>query len=475
MIKIIAGIKLLSFVALFIICIPYASMGQELVLKGVVKNTEGKLLSNVILTKKYKNKPAEISTVSSGTFAIKLSDTTNLEAVSFSYLGYTTSTIKTKDALLFIQNNPNADFIVILKAKPVDLNQVVITDKHPFYQNENASVFDYEIMPNGNLILVMEKRILLINPQDSILKTIPNTMEIDEIIKACSGRIFLRNKTLLYPTYISDTSLRISNDPVEINSSLKQINELIACDTVIKIKERVSSHNQKVTYKLQPLSDPSVEVNLYVAQNKQQMKWANTEKAQIDRYDSLAKLEEVPTEMTATFSSNMVGGGSSGKKGVQSNYDEMVSVVWPQDSKVWKYEFFTSKKLYAPIFLLHDSIYIFDHAINKIVAIAYNKEGNTLKLNTILKDSITYHKKKGWQKIVLQDSYTGEFFTLYRNERLVLNNILLFGDKKQIEITLPKGHLFANNIKIYNHTAYYLWRDLTNETSIRTLYKVSAQ
>ena len=264
----------------------------------------------------------------------------------------------------------------------------------------------------------------------------------------------------------------ISDNPVEINSSLKQINELIACDTAIRIKESIKGHNQRLLYKLQTISPPSAEINFYIAQNKDQMKMAIAEKAAIDAYDSLAKWEELPNAMTAQVFSSMVGGGGGVSK--QSYRDEMVAVVWPEEHKEWRYEFFTSKKLYAPVFLRNDSIYVFDHGINKIVVIAYNKTGNVVKLKPILKDSITYHRKKGWQKIILQDSYTGEFFTVYKNERVVLNNIALFGNKKQTSITLPKGRLYVDRIKIYNHTMYYLWRDLSNENSVRTLYKMHA-
>jgi hypothetical protein len=476
----ISGIKLFSIALLYLVYIPFTSFGQEIIFKGLVKNSEGKLLDNAILTKKYKNKEQENSSVSLGKFSTVISDTANLENISFSYLGYSSVLVKAKEVLRFTRNNKNADFIVVLKIKDVDLSQIVVTDKHPFYQNENATVFDYEIMPNGNIILVMERKIYLINQQDSIIKSIQNTNGIDHIVKACSGKFFLCNKKALFPISINDTSLLISNTSVDLTSSLKQINELIACDTTIKIKESVSSHNQKIVYRLQPISDPSVEVNFYVAQNKEQMKAASAEKAYIDKYDSLAKEEVVPSAMHATFYSSMIGGGSGGAQsksslGVQSVLDEMSDIVWKEDNKAWKYEFYTSKKIYAPVFLHNDSIYIFDHASNKITAITYSKTGNELHVNTILKVPITYTKKPGWRTVVLKDSYTGEFFTAYRNERMVLNNIPLFGNTKQLSITLPKGHLFIDKVKIYNHTAYYLWRDLTNETSTWTLYKMAAE
>lgn len=448
---------------------------QEIIFKGYVKNVSGKVLENVIVSKKYKNKLAEVTTISGGKFSIVLTDTTNLEAISFSYLGYETSIINAKDILLFIKKDKNADFILILKLKDVTLKQVVVTDKIPFYQNENASVFDYEIMPNGNLVLVMEKEIYLINQQDSILKAIQNKMGISFIIKACSGRIFLCSKKSLYTTYITDTTFLISDYVVDINSSLKQLSDLIACDSSIKIKESVSSHKQKIVYKIQPVSNLSIEINFYVAQNKEKMKRAAVEKSKIDRHDSLAELGLVPTMMTAETSfGGMVGGGSNGVIGKQFFRDEMLEVVWVEDQKEWKYEFYTSKKLYNPVFLHHDSIYVFDHVLHKITVIGYNKTGDDIHVNTLLKTPSTYHQNKGWQKIILQDNYTNNFFTVYRNERLVLSSIPIFDNKKQTTITLPKDHLYVEKLKVYKNTAYYLWRDITNPTSAWTLYKMPA-
>ncbi|MEO8759687.1 MAG: hypothetical protein ABI388_01680, partial [Bacteroidia bacterium] len=55
---------------------------QEIIFKGYVKNVSGKVLENVIVSKKYKNKLAEVTTISGGKFSIVLTDTTNLEAIS---------------------------------------------------------------------------------------------------------------------------------------------------------------------------------------------------------------------------------------------------------------------------------------------------------------------------------------------------------------------------------------------------------
>jgi len=467
-------IVLLSCINLFLSLVSY---GQGITLKGLVKTSGGKAIDNAILSVKYKNKQPQSTTTYSGKFSVEISDTLTLETVSFAYLGYETSVLTIKEILQYLKKHANEDYLVILKVKDINLNQITVTDtyKPPFYQNERAAVFDYEIMPNGNLLLVMEREIFLIDQKDSIIKTVQNTVGIDEIIKACSGRIFFRNKKFLYPIAVNDTDLLISKDPVEINSSLKQINELIACDTLIKIKELVSAHNQKIVYKLQPLSDPLTEINFYTAQNKKQIKWGDAEKAKIDRYDSLAKLGEIPTEMTAVTHISAIGGGSGGKAGSQYCSDEMTQIVWPEDHRVWKYEFFTSKKLYAPVFLRHDSIYVFDYIVDKITVMSYNQNGNTIRLNTILRDSAGYHKQKGWQKIIIQDSYTGDFFTVYRNERLVLNKIPLFENKKRVSITLPKGHLYVDRIKVYKHTVYYLWRDLAAPTSGWALYKMPAE
>ncbi len=448
------GIKQFFFIILFCFSLlsltAYSQEKQEgTIFRGSVKNSNGKLLENVIISLKYKNKPPVVFPISSEKFSIAIQDTSTFEYISFSCLGFETAKVTASDALLSINRNKSAGFKVELKQRSIELNQVIVKSSLPFYQNENADVYDYEIMPNGNLLLVMEKSLILINQQDSILKTIPNNNGINEIIKACSGRIFLRNDKLLFPTFISNSDFLLSNDPVEIDFSLKQINELIACDSIIKIKETVSSSNQKIIYKLQLISNPSIEADFYTAQDKERMKMAALEKKEIDN-------EYVPNKMGDISVSQQ-------------------AIVWEHDHKVWHYEYYSSKKLYAPVFLRNKSIFVFDHGINKIIVIEYNKEGNVLKLNTILKDSITYNKKKGWQKIILQDNYNGDFFTVNKDKQLILSSIPLLGNAKQINVYLPKEHVFIEKIMVYNHTVYYLWKDRYKATPTRALFKAAAK
>src|ERR1700744_1345564 len=128
--------KILPTIFFAFLLFPVINYSQELIFKGIIKNTDGKILENVILSKKYKTKQAEVSPLSSDKFSIKLSDTLTLESISFSYLGYESFLVDIKQILLFIHNNKNADFMVVLKQKNTNLNQVVVTDKLPFYQNE---------------------------------------------------------------------------------------------------------------------------------------------------------------------------------------------------------------------------------------------------------------------------------------------------------------------------------------------------
>ena len=209
-----------------------------------------------------------------------------------------------------------------------------------------------------------------------------------------------------------------------------------------------------------------MQVSFYVTQNHQKTKWAYEEKAQIDAYDSLSNLGDLPTVMTAiTFD---IPGG----KGF---YDEMLSVVWPEDHKVDKYEYFTSRKIFAPVFLRRDSIFIFDHVMNKMVVFNYNKVNGDIHLHSVLKDSITYNRKKGWLNLIIQDSYTGDFFTAYRNDRYILSNIKILGKEKACEIIFPKKHNYVDKVKVYKHQVYYLWKDPGNENSFRTLYKLMVE
>ncbi len=403
------------------------------------------MIQNVAIKANYKLEKKESFDSPDGKFRIVINDTFNLESVSFIRIGYETLVISSKKIFSHLRNNKN-EFTVTLKKKEVNLSQVEITAKLPFYQNENATLLDYEITHEGNLILVMEKLIFLISPKDSIIKSIKNTQGISKIIKACSGRIFFLNSNLIFPTFISTKDLLISKDPLEIEYPLDQINELVACDSIIKIKESIGPHNQALIYRIQLASEPESEITFYIAKNKDLMKLARVEKKEIDR-------EKVPDRMKAYLTG-----------------DELQKIR-NHDKKVWKYEFFTSKLLYSPIFIKNDSILIFDYGTKKIMGFSYLKEGSQLKLKTIISDTLKNVKKDSLSRLIVQDSHTRELFSVLREGSVTLTHVVFGNSKTHPSIELPIEHKFVSNIKMYNHVVYYLWRDPNSQIGTKTLHK----
>jgi len=412
---------------------------------GVIVDSNQQTIENVAIRINYKNKKSIAVNTFDGKFQIKIVDTVNLESISFVHASYEDLTLDAKDVFSFIRDNSQMDYKLILRKKEINLPQVEVTSKLPFYQNENVTVIDYEISPDGNIIILMEKLIFLINSNDSIIATIQNTQGIYEILKACSGRIFFRNKKFIFPTHISKTEILVSKDPIEISSPIRQINELVACDSIIKIKETVGLHSQTLFYRIQLTSDSRSEIVLYVAQNKDMATMAHVDKLEIDN-------EVVPDRM-----GELTGGE--------------LNIIRNHDKNVWKYEFFTSKKIYSPVFIKHDSILIFDYGAKKMVVFTYIKDNNALKIKTVLTDIMANSKTANSTKVIIQDSFTRELFSVSNSVPVTVSHLSNGLSRKQAVVTLPSQHTFADKIKLHNNVVYYLSRDYNKHSASKTLYR----
>lgn len=109
--------------------------------------------------------------------------------------------------------------------------------------------------------------------------------------------------------------------------------------------------------------------------------------------------------------------------------------------------------LYAPLFVIDDTINIFDHYSDHIYKY-YN--------DTVLTDSvkIDYHKgqmEKEWKKELIKDEMTGKIYSLYEKHgvftlREINHNTGEVVNKKELEFKYP------SKIKIRNDFVYYIYR-----------------
>lgn len=108
--------------------------------------------------------------------------------------------------------------------------------------------------------------------------------------------------------------------------------------------------------------------------------------------------------------------------------------------------------LYAPLYVINDSILIFDHYENKLYYYnEYNEPVDSIAIN--------YHrlKEEKWEKNLLKDDYNNKIYSIYtKNGFYYLKKIDLSTGK--IEFSFKLHHKYADNVKVKNDCVYYIYR-----------------
>lgn len=128
------------------------------------------------------------------------------------------------------------------------------------------------------------------------------------------------------------------------------------------------------------------------------------------------------------------------------------------DREIWVgANYFTSsiyyKQLYAPMFQRNDSIFVFDYYKDKLFT--FDAQGKRL-------DSVSiYHhyqpKQTGWKKKLLQDDVTGQVYAFFEKGGICSIQVIdmktgKLGDKIQFE------HKYVDKLAISGNRAYYIYR-----------------
>ncbi len=123
------------------------------------------------------------------------------------------------------------------------------------------------------------------------------------------------------------------------------------------------------------------------------------------------------------------------------------------------------ESLYAPLYVTNDTALVFDHYNDKI----YKYVSPTDLVDSV---SIDYHRPKRrneWQKEIIQDYRSGDMFGLFkRNGWYYLK--MIDTDNGDVTMTFKLLHRYAENIRVKNGWAYYVYRPFESSQK-KFLYK----
>jgi len=113
------------------------------------------------------------------------------------------------------------------------------------------------------------------------------------------------------------------------------------------------------------------------------------------------------------------------------------------------------RPLYAPLFIINDTIYIFDHYKNNI----FKFNSRSKRVGDV---AINYHnenKKSGWKKKLIKDEVTGKIYALFAQKGYCFLSNINPETGKQID-KFKLYFKYPENIKVSKGKAYYIYRPI---------------
>ena len=322
--------------------------------------------------------------------------------------------------------------VYLTKTKVKVLNEVVVLAPgavQVLFQSEKLSVSDFEILPNGELLLLAyPKRLdkgseLLIYDGKQVLQSFKLKENPKELIHDFRGNVHVVCENGIYGIHREKQNIGIST--IDKAYYMKYIFPVV--DTV---QSKLFFSNFNANY---PAFD-------YLAFDQLDSTYSKImeikDELMMELYRAEYKWVDVRTKLWAF------------NKEIETGIDKEIWVGANYFTNTLYY-----KQLYAPMFRKNDSIYVFDYY--KDLLFSFDSWGN--KLDSI---PIFHHyqpKQTGWKRNLLQDEITGEVYAFFEKagicsvQKINLQKGIL-GDKIQFE------HKYVDKVVINGGKAYYIYR-----------------
>lgn len=317
-----------------------------------------------------------------------------------------------------------------LKIKTLDEHTVLAPGAVKIvYQSEKLSVADFEIFPNGELLLLAYPKTLKKGSELLVYngKTVLNTFKLKEnpleLIRDYRGNAHVVCEKGVYGIYRMDNNIGISN--LDKSYFMKYVFPIV--DT---IQSKLFFSNFNPNY-------PAFDYMSYDQRDSSYVKIMEIkDDLMMELYRSEYKWVDVRTKLWA--------------------YQQQLATGI--DKEIWVgANYFTNslyyKQLYAPMFQRNDSIFVFDYYKDQLFT--FNAQGE--KLDSV---AIFHHyqpKQTGWKRQLLQDNVSGEIYAFFEKNGICSVrkiNMLTGGLGPRIQFE----HKYVDKIAISGNTAYYIYR-----------------
>ena len=327
--------------------------------------------------------------------------------------------------LLFVANTITAQ-------KSYDLKTITVSatnEPDTVFGSRKFSVSDYEFYEDKLLLLTFENnlehaKLILADGEQKILSSFDIPDEAERLYKDYLGYVNVICKEHIYRIKIKEDVIHLAQLPMEDYKKL-----IMPCIDTIE-KDIYFSNYQKdfpeFTYYTYNTNNTTIKP-LRTVTDKEQLRDYNMEYYFLKPKDKLVCIK-------------LADEYKVDKHRIAAHISGLTTSV-----------FYTP--LYAPLFVLRDTVCVFDHYANAILK--YDKKQNLL--DSI---SVNYNHPQNWREwkhLLLADKETNKVYALYQKNGIYqLNEISLYSGK--IISTYKLTNKYVKNIKMKNGYVYYIYR-----------------
>lgn len=406
---------------------------QDVVIKGTVANEQNQRVAGAEVRLGQQN----AKTNSKGTFLFKINKFPAQLTIKHSLY---------KDYLEVIRapsNKQDTIFLdLIMENKETELEEVTINASRVIwaYQKPNTHIIDFVLIENEILLVCREDHKYFLRRLDSIGEKIMD-LQVEKnplnFFEDCTG-----GTHLVYADSIFELKFMGKSIGMLAGHSYIETMEILSPCVIFSednfIMKRLGPHNKLVEY---------VKINRNT--KKPDLLYLTSDRQAMRDLDDYAMSNDIPVLLS------------------NPNYKLPPQMVVLTDRQKWDnqqfYHQILKKPLYAPIFEINDSIYIFDHF--KDSALVYTISGKYVR-----SFQISYHYFENWKSELFLNKEKTKLYAKYEIDGLVTLRQINPSTGKVVNTNILEKHIHPLRIQIRNNYAYYIYKHYL-DNSIHYLYK----
>jgi hypothetical protein len=364
------------------------------------------------------------STDSSGTFILRVKQKETL--LIFSIIGY-----REKIIAVNASNVKGLKVALTQESRQLDAVDINASKVQQVIKSKSSNVLDYGFEKDHLLLITYgssfsKSRLVLLSTSFDTLGTLTLPEEPVSLFMDCLGNNHVVCEKSVYQVYTDNGKFKLL--PAESLESFTKI--LYPCVASDSANLYFCSKSGAISYDAGFHDSKTVNTGL--------------------QYTFINKTTKQKEELAVIYNKEV------NKQRKEELYNEMIKVraeiprYNPDNDRLF-FETIYLKEIYAPLFSIKNTTFIFDHVNASLLS--FSDKGTSLK-----SIPIAYHTSKEWDREVCVDPVSGRVFAVYESKGIsTLKEINVENGTVGKSYAIPFS--FVQHIKVYNNQAYFIYKN----------------